>query len=232
MHKKQLLCKQRHADRGLTPHRWQHLAPHLLLLAKQLPLRGAVQQLVASEGDREEVRRFVEDPPLAGEPRLPRLQDYWPPPAPEPAEEAAPGSAAGMGAADSAAGAAAGVAAGAAAAPPQPPAAVGRQAAGKAAGGSQGSAGAPAAKVAAATHAAGSLGEAVIDLTLSDSEDEGTQVGGAGVIADQHAALSCDAASGLGVRHALVRVAHCWLHCGCRCGILLTALRSSDVARC
>lgn len=170
-----LLHKQRRADRGLTPQQWQHFAPHLLRLAAQLPLKADVQQLVAGEAAREEVRRFVEDPPLQGEPGLPRLQDYWPPPAVEPGcqvlrpEEAV--AAAGM-AAGAGKGAAARVAAG------------GQRAAGRSARSTRRPAPAPAPAPAAAMLAgatsAGSLAEDVIDLTLSDNEDEGSQVGKGG----------------------------------------------------
>lgn len=167
-----LLCKQRRDDHGLTPQQWQQLAPHLLLLAEQLPLAKKVQQLVAGEAAKEEVRRFVEDPPLQGVPGLPRLQDYWPPPAVEPgcqlvcSEEAV---------------AAAGMATGAGKGAASRAAADGQRAAGKPTGSTRRPAPAPAPAAAAAMLAgatsAGSLAEAVIDLTLSDSEDEGSQVG-------------------------------------------------------
>ena len=149
---------QARANRGLTPQQWQHLAPHLLRLAEELPLGAGAASLVASQAARAEVQRFVEDPPREGEPRLPRLRDYWQPPQRAPAP--APASVA------------AAIAPSAPAGQAQPGAAAAASRAAVAAAPAQ-----PAAAEPAAAATASLLAEGIVDLTLLDSDDEGAQVG-------------------------------------------------------
>lgn len=149
---------------GLTVQQWRHIAPHLLLLAEQLPLKSEVRKLVASEEHKQVVQRFVEDPPREGEPHLPRLRHYWPPAqqAPAAAPEAA-GTAQG-------AGHVAARGQGAAATAVQPRSATAAASSSSAAGSRPAGA---AAKVAAATPAGSSQSaDGVIDLTQSDSDGE------------------------------------------------------------
>ncbi len=164
---KQRFTQQRR-DRGLTVQQWRHIAPHLLLLAEQLLLKSKGRQLVASEEHKQEVRRFVEDPPREGEPRLPPLQDYQQPAQQAPAAAAEAAAPVAAGTAEEA-GRMASRIQGSAVTAVQPRS-------GTAAGSSSSAAGSrpagAAARVAAATPAGSSQSaDDVIDLTQSDSED-------------------------------------------------------------
>lgn len=165
-----VLFEQQQANRGLTVQQWCHIAPHLLLLPEQLPLKSEVRQLAASEEHRQELQRFVKDPPRdprKGGPRLPPLRDYWRPDqqAPAAAPEAAAAEATGTA---QGAGRVAARGQGASVTAVQPRSGTAAASSGSAAGSRPAGA---AARVAAATPAGSSQSaDDVIDLTQSDSD--------------------------------------------------------------
>ncbi|KAL4441541.1 hypothetical protein ABPG77_002045 [Micractinium sp. CCAP 211/92] len=95
---------------GITPWRWEQLAPRVLLLAAELPIQAALRRQVTDGEAAAQIQRFILDPPGHGLPSLPRLADYWAEPA---GSDAGAGTAAATGAAlESIEAAAAGVAGG------------------------------------------------------------------------------------------------------------------------